>query len=140
MTPAILAVFNASPFGKAFFLNNPTVSGAIPTNPAATAVRRTVAFSPTSTIRAAPSSSMWEKVIDEASNRGMRGNRTATAAPRPQTGFEDRPGHQAHAFQVRFKERFYSIGAPGAEGVLSVSNQEYRAQAFVKPVFSDDGG
>ena len=30
----------------------------------------------------------------------MRGNRTATAAPRPQTGFEDRPGHQALAFQT----------------------------------------
>src|SRR5918994_582094 len=30
----------------------------------------------------------------------MRGNRTATAVLRPQTGFEDRPGHQAHAFQV----------------------------------------
>src|SRR4028118_812416 len=30
----------------------------------------------------------------------MRGNRTATAAPRPQTGFEDRPGHQALAFRV----------------------------------------
>src|SRR5215208_5024335 len=30
----------------------------------------------------------------------MRGNRTATAASRSQTGFEDRPGHQAHAFQV----------------------------------------
>ena len=29
---------------------------------------------------------------------GMRGNRTATAAVRSQTGFEDRPGHQAHAF------------------------------------------
>ena len=30
----------------------------------------------------------------------MRGNRTATAVLRPQTGFEDRPGHQAHAFLV----------------------------------------
>src|SRR3712207_9332459 len=30
----------------------------------------------------------------------MRGNRTAAALfPRPQTGFEDRPGHQAHAFR-----------------------------------------
>ena len=31
---------------------------------------------------------------------GMRGNRTATAVLRSQTGFEDRPGHQAHAFLV----------------------------------------
>src|SRR5215212_3075747 len=35
-----------------------------------------------------------------ASISGMRGNRTATAALRSQTGFEDRPGHQAHAFQT----------------------------------------
>src|SRR5215211_2255583 len=33
----------------------------------------------------------------------MRGNRTATAASRPQTGFEDRPGHQAHAFLVHLR-------------------------------------
>src|SRR5215210_8888880 len=33
----------------------------------------------------------------------MRGNRTATAALRPQTGFEDRPGHQAHAFRDTHK-------------------------------------
>ena len=29
----------------------------------------------------------------------LGGNRTATDALRPQTGFEDRPGHQAHAFR-----------------------------------------
>src|ERR671916_775202 len=38
----------------------------------------------------------------------MRGNRTATAALRPQTGFEDRTGHQAHAFRA-FEGRVYYI-------------------------------
>src|SRR5918998_1008242 len=32
----------------------------------------------------------------------MGGNQTATGASRPQTGFEDRPGHQAHTFQRSF--------------------------------------
>jgi hypothetical protein len=40
-------------------------------------------------------------LMPDRSHSGMRGNRTATAASRPQTGFEDRPGHQAHAFQIR---------------------------------------
>src|SRR5215204_7017948 len=39
--------------------------------------------------------------MPDSSHSGMQGNRTATAALRSQTGFEDRPGHQAHAFLVR---------------------------------------
>ena len=55
ITPAILAVFNTSPLGNAAFRNSPIVSGDMRTTPPATAVRRTTAFSPTSTILAAPS-------------------------------------------------------------------------------------
>jgi hypothetical protein len=60
MTPAILAVFRASPLGSAFSRSSCTVSGDILIRPAAVAVRRITAFPPTSTIRAAPSSSRCE--------------------------------------------------------------------------------
>src|SRR5919106_3639585 len=39
----------------------------------------------------------------------MRGNRTATAALRSQTGFEDRPGHQAHAFLIFWQSLLHSL-------------------------------
>ena len=61
----------------------------------------------------------------------MRGNRTATAALRPQTGFEDRPGHQAHAFRGTRKTLIYRLtvttgedpdvaDTPGNAGFISV--------------------
>src|ERR671910_2362826 len=51
------------------------------------------------------------------SNRGMGGNQTATAALRSQTGFEDRPGHQAHAFLVFWQSLLHRL--PMAAGEYS---------------------
>jgi hypothetical protein len=63
ITPAILAVLNTSPLGNAVSFINATVSGDMRTRPPATAVRRTMAFSPTSTILAAPSLSRCENFM-----------------------------------------------------------------------------
>src|SRR5215208_3115009 len=45
----------------------------------------------------------------------MRGNRTATAARRSQTGFEDRPGHQAHAFLILWQSLLHRLPVAAGE-------------------------
>src|SRR5215210_2499318 len=45
----------------------------------------------------------------------MRGNRTATAALRSQTGFEDRPGHQAHAFLMLWQSLLHRLPVAAGE-------------------------
>src|SRR5918998_6102921 len=45
----------------------------------------------------------------------MRGNRTATAVLRSQTGFEDRPGHQAHAFLVLWQSLLHRLPVAAGE-------------------------
>src|ERR687889_105694 len=72
ITPAILAVFSASPLGNAVLRNASIVSGDMRTTPPATAVRCTTSFSPTSTILAAPSLSRCEKVMTNLRFVGFR--------------------------------------------------------------------
>src|ERR671921_1183888 len=45
----------------------------------------------------------------------MRGNRTATAVLRSQTGFEDRPGHQAHAFLILWQSLLHRLPVAAGE-------------------------
>src|ERR671912_63213 len=53
--------------------------------------------------------------MPDGSYSGMRGNRTATAVLRTQTGFEDRPGHQAHAFLVLWQSLLHRVPVAAGE-------------------------
>src|SRR3569623_1868177 len=63
----------------------------------------------------------------------MRGNRTATAVLRPQTGFEDRPGHQAHAFRAG-QSLFYRLPvAPGEDSDVAGAAGYARGVGVLEP-------
>src|SRR5687767_12263786 len=53
--------------------------------------------------------------MPDGSYSGMRGNRTAAAVLRSQTGFEDRPGHQAHAFLVLWQSLLHRLPVAAGE-------------------------
>src|ERR671913_1699481 len=53
--------------------------------------------------------------MPDGSYSEMGGNRTATAVLRTQTGFEDRPGHQAHAFLVLWQSLLHRVPVAAGE-------------------------
>src|SRR3954466_11418482 len=71
-------------------------------------------------------------VMDLAGKSGLR-NRTATAVLRPQTGFEDRPGHQAHAFRAG-QSLFYRLPvAPGEDSDVAGAAGYARGVGVLEP-------